>query len=396
MPSTSRRALLASVAAAGAVAAVGCLGGRGASAYRSFGYDARNRGWHSEASGPTDGVAETWRFSPALQFSVPVVADGRVIVATSRQEGQVVVALDAADGRERWSYDAGARLGPGWYPALADGTLFFVDGTGTVHAVDADTGDGVWTRTIGSRRGVPHGVVAGGDGIVFGHGRLDLFKFDGLYCLEQTDGSTRWHVSPRENRPHTPTFPAINDETVYYGTIHDPRVYARSLDDGSLQWVSHPETSGGYQAVAAADGSLYCSGAQSGLAALDVAVKSITWRSTDAFRMYPPAVDADRVYHTVGGERGVFLQATTRAGDDVWRTETVRETMAAPPLLPPTVAGETLYYGDPRRQLRALDTTTGDELWAIELENAAFGTPAVVAETVYVTSELGLSAFRAG
>lgn len=395
MPSISRRGLLARLGTVGAIGMAGCLGGRGTATYRSFGYDARNRGWHSEASGPSGSVEESWRFPPALQHGAPIVADGRVIVATRRREGQVVVALDAADGRERWSYDAGAALGPGWYPALSDGTLFFVDRTGTVHAVAADTGDEVWTRSLGARRGVPHGVVAGESGIVFGLGQLDLFKFDGLYCLEQADGSTRWHLPPAENRPHTPAFPAIGDGTVYYGTIDDPHVYARSVDDGSQQWASRPGTSGGYQSVSLADGGLYWSGA-GGLAALDPDARTVTWRSEDDFRMFPPAVDGERVYHTVGGDRGVSLQATTHDGRDVWRTETVRETMAAPPLLPPTVAGGTVYYGDPRRQLRALDATTGDELWSIELENAAFGTPAVVDGTVYVTSQHGLSAFRAG
>ncbi len=395
MPSTSRRALLASVVAGGAAAVAGCFDGDRVASYRSFGYDARNRGANRAASGPSTTPTERWRFPAAQEACVPVVAAGRVLVATTRRDDRVVVALDAADGSELWTYEAGARVGPGWYPALDAGTLYFLDGAGTVHAVTAGTGHREWTRALGVRRGVPLGIATGEDSLVFGLGQFSSGTQDGLYCLEQANGTTRWQVPPEPRYPHTPGFPAVDGGTVYYGSVGEPTIYARSLANGSLEWATSIGTGGGYQAVALAGDHCYARGLQEGLVAIDRESRTVTWRSPADVNPFPPAVDGERVYHAVGGERGVSLQATTRSGRDLWRTERVRETFSAPPLLPPTIAGRTLYYGDPRGRLRALEPATGEELWGVELPTADFETPAVVDGSVFVTSRHGLSAFRA-
>jgi hypothetical protein len=109
MPSLDRRTFLASAGAAGTVLLAGCPGSApsGPAAYRSYGYDAHNRGTTDGATGPDEAVDAAWRLQDASFPQTPAVADGQAFVSTDRSEGSVVVGGDAGSGDQQWEYDAG-------------------------------------------------------------------------------------------------------------------------------------------------------------------------------------------------------------------------------------------------------------------------------------------------
>ena len=144
---TSRRRLLAAVAAATAVA--GCLGDatRDLSAGTDTGtdwprprYDARRRAYAPDAAAPRTAPERRWRVTDAPAVAPPVVADGAVYLATTAG----LIAYDAADGRRRWTFTAGEHV-PDTAPTVHDGLVFVTAGSANrAFALDTDDGAVVW------------------------------------------------------------------------------------------------------------------------------------------------------------------------------------------------------------------------------------------------------------
>jgi outer membrane protein assembly factor BamB len=168
---------------------------------------------------------DLWRFQAERDvWATPQVAGDLVIVASLDHH---VYGLDAATGAERWSQDMGAALAGSptlsedgetvyvgtfgsqlwalnaadgetkWFksttnwvwsaPALAEGVLYFTDVSGMVYAVDAETGDNVWTPFApgGQMRGRP---ALAGDLVYVGD------RQGNLYAIDRATGAVR-HTS---------------------------------------------------------------------------------------------------------------------------------------------------------------------------------------------------------
>ena len=108
------------------------------------------------------------RLELAWAFAFPEAARARSqpavtaeAVFTGSQSGRVY-ALDTQTGCIWWSYDAGAEVRSA--PTIATDArgrptrLYFGDFAGTVHAVDAATGEGIWRRSV---RDHPDGTITG-------------------------------------------------------------------------------------------------------------------------------------------------------------------------------------------------------------------------------------------
>jgi polyvinyl alcohol dehydrogenase (cytochrome) len=117
--------------------------------WTTLAYDLHSTYWNkketkvSKASAPT--LVKAWEFDArASVTSTPVIAGGRVYVATSQgpTEGGVV-ALDLATGTEIWrnsSVQGFSSL------ALDQGILYLHDATGVVHALASENGEVLWNH----------------------------------------------------------------------------------------------------------------------------------------------------------------------------------------------------------------------------------------------------------
>ncbi len=91
--------------------------------------------------------------------------------------------LDAGDGSLIWTYDAGAGI---WVAPACDGrNVYFGDRAGVFHAVDARTGARRWTFTTGGMILKPASLSLDGRRIVFGSEDMHV------YCLDP-DGALLW------------------------------------------------------------------------------------------------------------------------------------------------------------------------------------------------------------
>jgi outer membrane protein assembly factor BamB len=110
-------------------------------------------------------LTQRWKVEVGLGYATPIVVGDRVYMFARKGENEVMMALDAATGKQLWenSYpvsftmqSATTRHGPGpkSTPVFANGRLFSIGMIGTVTAWDAATGKPVW-RKEGNSGNVP-------------------------------------------------------------------------------------------------------------------------------------------------------------------------------------------------------------------------------------------------
>lgn len=202
-----------------------------------------------------DGVAESlaldagtgkikWRVNVGTPGrSAPTVVDGRMFFGTIDEK---LFALDVAAGKQLWMYQASASQTIVFgqpAPAVTGGTVLAGFGSGDIAALRAETGELLWSDTLGSTGGrnsildfsSVHGLpvisegtayvisvgqvltaidlrsgrrlwertVAGKDGLVVTGGWIFLLSQDQqLACLDKTNGHVRWVTTlPRFRRP---------------------------------------------------------------------------------------------------------------------------------------------------------------------------------------------------
>ena len=221
--------------------------------------------------------------------SSPAVVDGTVYVGTAGDSPAVVggpgdqrpfkaptfLALDAATGETRWRYDDfGRKDGIYSSPAVADGRVYF-GAEGVVHALDAEAGEVVWTRTVPTHADSSPAIA---DGVVYHAGPADAGPETpaAVRAMDAATGETLWTAGADDMSPRTS--PAIADGTVYVAANVDAacpagddsgcygksqgRLYALDAASGERRWTieialdtrSSPAVAGGVVYVGCGDG----------------------------------------------------------------------------------------------------------------------------------------------
>jgi outer membrane protein assembly factor BamB len=180
-----------------------------------------------DALDPATG-AERWGYeSHFCGWSSPTLGDGLVFATfigdshCSRLQGGKVVALSARTGRVRWARRIGRSESS---PLYANGTVYFGDTSGRVHAVDAVTGAERWTYETGAPvKASP--TLAGG--------RLFVGNYAGdFYALDAASGKAVWRDRGYGNIYSSA---AVADGRVYVGST-DGHVYAFAARSGQELW----------------------------------------------------------------------------------------------------------------------------------------------------------------
>ncbi|MHC4166568.1 MAG: outer membrane protein assembly factor BamB family protein [Planctomycetota bacterium] len=137
------------------------------------------------------------------------------------------------DLEEKWNTDIGGRLSA---PVIANGRLLLASvDTHTVHALDADSGEPLWTYTVGGRVDSPPTVC---------QGRALFGSADGyVYCLDASDGTLAWRfrAAPEDRRMASfaqveSVWPVHGSVLVKDGVVHC--VAGRSMFlDGGLRYL---------------------------------------------------------------------------------------------------------------------------------------------------------------
>lgn len=337
MQSSSRRAILAGIAGAGAVspALSGCLQRSGpagsetpgdeSAVVSTYKYDAERSGVLATPPPGEDADVE-WSIEPdvaeAMTMLWPVVTDETLYagIGTWGSSGGVL-ALDTASGDERWRTES-----VGW-PTLADETLYIGGDVITAHS--ADDGTEQWSFDS------PEGATA--PAIV--DGRMYSNRSGTAFALETSDGSDIWTHEHGASRSSSVT---VADGTVYVGQASPPDsgprgVVALDASDGTELWQRQLTSVNVTPAVR--DGIVYVPTNDGTMTALDAGDGTVRWQNAPEGHTpkspWSPSVTEGRVF-TRTEETVYALDRET--GETVWQQPAGETWISALPVVGDRIA----------------------------------------------------------
>jgi len=270
--------------------------------------------------------------TPAYDHSSVAVAYGMVFDGSGKYPSCTdcgVVAYDAKTGEEKWRINLpmGAKG-----PNVSNGVVYFGSDDHYVRAVNAYTGQLLWTSPK-LNDGIT-AVPAVADGKVFAGTWGGL-----LYALNSADGQVLW-----QSYTGGVTFssPSIVNNTVYVGS-GTKNVYAFDATSGILKWT-------------------YTGG------------KDSVWGS--------PAIAYGNLY--IQDLAGHIHALDTNNGNLVWEYQTMAQPSSS--YSSPAVANEVVYVGSQDKNIYAFDAFTGAVLWKYETGGFVNSSPAIANGMLFIGS----------
>ena len=129
--------------------------------------------------------------SKEAQYS-PVVSDGVVYIGAQGDVDYSVHALDAMTGERVWAAGAPYPYGAEFVVTVANGRLYAPGTSGEFYAMDASTGEALWSVSVGMGSESPPTVV---DGVVY------LTAVNTAYALDEATGEEIWSMGLRCSPP---------------------------------------------------------------------------------------------------------------------------------------------------------------------------------------------------
>ncbi|MFC6954778.1 PQQ-binding-like beta-propeller repeat protein [Halorubellus litoreus] len=181
-------------------------------------------------------------------FAPPAIGGGSVLYTTGVLGSIVAIDPREGSGISEWRYQSDSTFRT---PTVANGRTY-VPGSNELHAVDVDTGEGVWTTEVTASSGVATDgsrlfvTTAGGD----------------LVAYETADGSETWRTTlAAGDSVYLRTRPLVTDRSVIVTTDKpqlDERVTTYAVDrrTGETRWTVAQPGNVGFDAVAA-NGRIY-------------------------------------------------------------------------------------------------------------------------------------------
>jgi len=299
--------------------------------WSSFGCNAGNTRAVGDGKAPTAGVTERWRVEvPQMLGGEPIAVGGHVYLLGP---GGLRV-FDAADGNELWRNSEVDTT-----PLVRDGTLYAGVNDRLV-ALDAETGDPKWERTLAERGSVRAPSTYAGEWLYVPAGetvyRLDaetgeaewsrrLFGpllespavYSGYYVAVASEAGklfllTRDGIGAGEwDLPSRPRAPPTADTDGVYCNCFDGHVYGVVLENappGSIDWKAKVGWAEGGLAIKK---HLYTTGTD-GLTAIDPDTGERQWQyDTGDWRHTAPALGRDTLF--VGGDALYALDPTPQS-----------------------------------------------------------------------------------
>ncbi len=281
------------------------------------------------------GLEVAWKKALGSGYSEVAAAGDLMVTMFSDAEHDLVAALDAATGTERWRYEIGPVYkghdgsddGPTGSPVVHDGTVYGLDPHGRLFAVRLADGKEIWARTLDSEKEARLPV--------YGYTTKPLVAGDALIVL--TGRETGGAITAYDRRDGKPLWSRGDDSVDYQSPVlttvaGTPQVVAVTnhlllgLDpkDGTILWQHRhtPERGQGFA--------------------------------------QPVAMGDDRFLVVLGEGTAAFQVSKESYGygvNELWRTREFVNTYAMP------IYREGHVYGLTGRFLTCADAATGKVLW---------------------------------
>ena len=160
-------------------------------------------GW--TAGGPT----RLWERQVGAGFAGPVVVGDRLILFHRIEGREVVEAIAAGTGETIWRYDHpttyrddfGFDEGPRSVPVVVDGRVYTFGAQGQLHAVDLETGEGIWSQDTRAGYGVRKGFFGAAGSPLVENGRVIANvggRRGGIVAFDAVTGEELWTATTDE------------------------------------------------------------------------------------------------------------------------------------------------------------------------------------------------------
>lgn len=349
-----------------------------ATGFPRFQYDNQNSGFRSEASGPASSPSLRWQFGvDGNNHTTPVIGDGTAYFGGGGGDSNRtnnVYAVDTTDGSEMWSFPSDASFQS--CAALSDTRVFIANDAGTLFAIEAETGDEMWSQSFGAASYLESPLLVDGR-VIIGDPEGGLFAFDA------TSGDRIWGV---DDMGSVRASPAYADDTVYVGT-QPGTLTARSIADGSVDWER--ALSGEIRGIAVADGTLYVTMSTGALRALSSADGTEQWvANTDYEIGASPAVGPDSVYVGDGNNfdhPGKLYSFARSDGAEEW-TFAPGDSFGGRRgaiVNAPVVASGQVFFGADSNRVGAVTADDGSLAWRFQNTGVVLSSPSVHDGVVY-------------
>jgi outer membrane protein assembly factor BamB/serine/threonine protein kinase/FKBP-type peptidyl-prolyl cis-trans isomerase 2 len=282
-----------------------------------------------------------------------------------------VYALDAGTGEGVWSFETGTAVVSS--PTVVDGTVYVGSNDGNVYALDAGTGEEVWAFGTGDWVESSPTVV---DGTVY-VGSWD----NSVYALDAGTGQQVWEFDTGKFDWSSPT---VVDGTVYVGS-GDGDVHALDASTGEQVWAFETNDSV-YSSPTVASGTVYVGSDDASVYALDATSGEEAWTfdTGDVIDTSSPTVTDGTVY--IGTRYGEVYAIDTETGEKVWDFQTDGRIFSSP-----TVFKDKLFIGSDDTYLYALDTSSGERVWKYQTDERIYQSSPTVSENIVFVGNLSNS-----
>ena len=323
-----------------------------------FGHDLMHTGYSMSKAPDTNKTL--WKYRTGHFPGAPAVVDGVVFVGSYDNK---TYALNASTGDEIWSRKLGGNV---WHsPAVAYGMVFVNCGDNRTYALDAATGELVWSYETGDEAYCAP-VVA--------DGKVYIGSSDGnVYALDAATGELVWSYETGDYRV-VGSSPAVAYGMVFIAASKtrfppQPRapakVYALNASTGAKIW-SYMIDDQVFCSPAVAEGKVYIGSNDANVYALDAYTGNKLWSyQTGRLVQSDPAVAYGLVFIGSGDNRTYALNATT--GELIWNYTTGDGVHSAP-----AVADGKVFFGSLDKTIYALNASTGELIWSYETDGWVF------------------------
>jgi len=119
-------------------------------------------------------------------------------------------------------------------PIMSDGILFSAPLDGTLRARDPETGDILWSQTLGGRFYYT-GTPVGHDGVLY----ATFYSSSGgsVYALDENTGDTIWVVGSETGLDFDARVPMAYSNGLVFGTAWGGQAYALNAANGTVAWT---------------------------------------------------------------------------------------------------------------------------------------------------------------
>ena len=281
--------------------------------------------------------AKKWSVTLNGDASYPVIADGKVFVATANPGGSYggwLYALNATSGKVAWGPVPLSATYYWFALAYGGGKVYVNNFDGTVSAYSAATGRQAWAHATGSDFS---GEPVAYNGVVYLQGSSSVF------ALSEKTGAVLWE-SPYLDGDGSSV--SVNGTGVYVAA--GCSWFRLALATGAVIWSGNNGCSGG------GGGTTYLADGLDFETVGSLVVKAGTGKTVGTFSGVP----------AFSGEDGFFANGTSVFCENVvTRTPVFTAPVPATIDTSPVIAGQSLYVGTANSEVYALSTTTGKLTW---------------------------------